>query len=67
MQGLFVFGARHSERQGETMRPVGDHFYTTSAPERDNAVGRFGYLREGTACGCRRCRNVPPSMSGMTK
>jgi Common central domain of tyrosinase/Repeat of unknown function (DUF5648) len=29
---------------------VGDHFYTTSAAERDNAVASFGYTSEGTAC-----------------
>jgi hypothetical protein len=28
----------------------GDHFYTTSAAERDNAVARDGYHSEGTAC-----------------
>src|SRR6266511_3744605 len=32
------------------MRPVGDHFYTTSAPERDNAVANLGYINEGIAC-----------------
>ena len=26
-----------------------DHFYTTSAPERDNAVANFGYVSEGIA------------------
>jgi hypothetical protein len=26
----------------------GDHFYTTSAAERDNAIARFGYISEGT-------------------
>ena len=28
----------------------GDHFYTTSAAERDNAVATLGYLSEGVAC-----------------
>jgi hypothetical protein len=28
----------------------GDHFYTTSAAERDNAVAKLGYLNEGVAC-----------------
>jgi len=36
-----------------------DHFYTTSAAERDNAINRFGYMSQGvvgyvypdTACG----------------
>jgi hypothetical protein len=28
----------------------GDHFYTTSAAERDNAVAKLGYLSEGVAC-----------------
>ena len=28
----------------------GDHFYTTSAAERDNAVAELGYLNEGVAC-----------------
>ena len=32
------------------MRPVGDHFYTTSAAERDNAVANLGYINEGIAC-----------------
>ncbi|MCX4241510.1 MopE-related protein [Paraliomyxa miuraensis] len=27
----------------------GDHFYTTSAAERDNAIASFGYVGEGTA------------------
>lgn len=31
------------------MRPVGDHFYTTSLPERDNAVHNLGYTDEGIA------------------
>jgi Repeat of unknown function (DUF5648)/Metallo-peptidase family M12B Reprolysin-like len=30
--------------------PQGDHFYTTSAAERDNAVSSFFYVSEGTAC-----------------
>ena len=29
--------------------PAGDHFYTTSAPERDNAA-IYGYKPEGTTC-----------------
>jgi hypothetical protein len=29
---------------------VGDHFYTTSAAERDDAIASFGYQSEGTAC-----------------
>jgi len=33
-----------------TPRGVGDHFYTTSAAERDNAIASFGYQSEGTAC-----------------
>jgi hypothetical protein len=28
----------------------GDHFYTTSVTERDNAVAKLGYLNEGAAC-----------------
>ena len=28
----------------------GDHFYTTSAAERDNAVAKLGYVNEGVAC-----------------
>src|SRR6266542_2365697 len=32
------------------MRPVGDHFYTTSAAERDNAVANLGYVDESVAC-----------------
>ena len=28
----------------------GDHFYTTSRPERDNAFAFLGYLEEGVAC-----------------
>ena len=28
----------------------GDHFYTTSAAERDNAVANLGYRDEGVAC-----------------
>ena len=28
----------------------GDHFYTTSADERDNAVSQYGYANEGIAC-----------------
>jgi cold shock CspA family protein len=28
----------------------GDHFYTTSAAERDNAVAKGGYQNEGVAC-----------------
>ena len=27
-----------------------DHFYTTSAAERDNAVAKLGYVAEGVAC-----------------
>jgi hypothetical protein len=30
--------------------PVGDHFYTTSAAERDNAIAFYGYVPEGIAC-----------------
>ena len=26
---------------------VGDHFYTTSAPERDNAITRLNFVDEG--------------------
>jgi hypothetical protein len=29
---------------------VGDHFYTTSAAERDSAVANYGYHEEGIAC-----------------
>ena len=29
---------------------IGDHFYTTDAAERDNAVNVYGYTNEGTAC-----------------
>jgi hypothetical protein len=29
---------------------TGDHFYTTSASERDNAVAKLGYRDEGVAC-----------------
>ena len=29
---------------------IGDHFYTTSAPEGDNAVRQYGYQTEGVAC-----------------
>src|SRR6266508_3990202 len=32
------------------MRPVGDHFYTPSTAERDNAVANLGYVDEGVAC-----------------
>lgn len=28
----------------------GDHFYTTSASERDNAIAQYGYTSEGIAC-----------------
>jgi CspA family cold shock protein len=28
----------------------GDHFYTTSVAERDNAVAKVGYVDEGVAC-----------------
>jgi hypothetical protein len=28
----------------------GDHFYTTNATERDNAVRSSGYVSEGIAC-----------------
>ncbi len=28
----------------------GDHFYTASATERDNAVSHYGYESEGIAC-----------------
>lgn len=28
----------------------GDHFYTTSEEERDNAVSQYGYQIEGIAC-----------------
>ncbi|SDP64670.1 hypothetical protein SAMN04487914_1234 [Arthrobacter sp. ok909] len=28
----------------------GDHFYTTSSVERDNAVQKYGYQKEGIAC-----------------
>ena len=28
----------------------GDHFYTTSADERDNAIAQYGYVSEGIAC-----------------
>jgi len=27
-----------------------DHFYTTSASERDNAVDNLGYVDEGISC-----------------
>ena len=30
--------------------PAYDHFYTTSASERDNAIANLGYQDEGTAC-----------------
>jgi hypothetical protein len=29
---------------------TGDHLYTTSVAERDNAVANHGYLNEGVAC-----------------
>ena len=29
---------------------IGDHFYTTSATERDRAISNYGYKNEGTAC-----------------
>jgi cold shock protein len=29
---------------------TGDHLYTTSVAERDNAVAKLGYLNEGVAC-----------------
>lgn len=29
---------------------IGDHFYTMSAPERDNAIRQYGYQTEGVAC-----------------
>jgi hypothetical protein len=29
---------------------IGDHFYTTSAAERDSAIANFGYSSEGMAC-----------------
>lgn len=29
--------------------PASDHFYTTSAEERDSAIARLGYISEGTA------------------
>jgi hypothetical protein len=29
---------------------IGDHFYTSSATERDNAIATIGYISEGTAC-----------------
>jgi len=32
------------------VRPIGDHFYTTSAPERDNAIANVGYVSESVAC-----------------
>jgi hypothetical protein len=32
------------------MRPIGDHFFTTSEGERDNAIANVGYLSEGIAC-----------------
>lgn len=28
----------------------GDHFYTTSESERDNAISSYGYVSEGIAC-----------------
>lgn len=28
----------------------GDHFYTTSVTERDNAISEYGYTSEGVAC-----------------
>jgi cold shock CspA family protein len=31
-------------------RTSGDHFYTTSAAERDNVVAKSGYVDEGVAC-----------------
>jgi hypothetical protein len=31
------------------MGPLGDHFYTADANERDNAVNNGGYVAEGTA------------------
>jgi hypothetical protein len=30
--------------------PKGDHFYTTSTTERDNALAFYGYVLEGIAC-----------------
>ena len=35
---------------GRTAPASGDHFYTTSAAERDNAVAKVGYVNEGVAC-----------------
>ncbi|WP_219933869.1 hypothetical protein, partial [Streptomyces sp. Act143] len=35
---------------GPAMRSLGDHFYTTSAAERANAVSSLGYVDEGIAC-----------------
>jgi hypothetical protein len=32
------------------MMPVGDHFYTVSVAERDNALAHSGYIDEGVAC-----------------
>jgi hypothetical protein len=32
------------------MRPIGDHFYTTSEVERDSAILNHGYVSEGVAC-----------------
>ena len=29
---------------------IGDHFYTTSAKERERAISNYGYKNEGTAC-----------------
>jgi hypothetical protein len=37
---------RHSDDNWHS----GDHFYTTSVAERDNAVAKHGYLDEGVAC-----------------
>jgi hypothetical protein len=34
----------------EKPMPAGDHFYTLSAAERDNALAQFGYIDEGIAC-----------------
>src|SRR4029453_9283268 len=34
----------------EEAMPKGDHFYTTSTTERDNALAFYGYVLEGIAC-----------------
>lgn len=39
----------------------GDHFYTTSATERDNAIATYGYASEGIACYVQDSATASPS------